>query len=220
MRLVEALRAFLDFLMSGRAGPTPVPAPPVAIPVTTPGMQGEATKVTPKPDRFLACHAVTAHHEGGWSDHPADPGGATMFGITIGTLSDWRGQPVTPAEVRALTKAEALAIYRSRYWAAVRADDLFAGLDLAVYDWAVNAGPGRAVRGLQGLLDVPVDGGIGPVTLAAVRAVHPSNRRHLVGALCDARLAHLRGLATWETFRRGWTERVNDVRAKALAAVR
>lgn len=164
--------------------------------------------------RFALALNFTAREEGGWSDHPDDPGGATNHGITIATLAAWRGQPVTKADVRALTTDEARAIYRANYWNPVRGDDLPHGLDLAMFDWGVNAGPGRAVRGLQRIVGVSADGAMGPMTLGAVRQRHCAT---LINALCDARLAHLRGLDTWPTFGRGWSGRVARVRAAALA---
>ncbi|KAF0227838.1 MAG: hypothetical protein FD175_2544 [Beijerinckiaceae bacterium] len=151
-------------------------------------------------------------HEGGYSDHPNDPGGATMMGITQKTLSDWRGQGVTKAEVRALARPEVAAIYRARYWNAVRADDLPAGLDLAVFDFAVNSGPLRAIRMLQRVLGVVVDGLIGPITLTAARACPVAET---ITQLCNARLDFLRGLSTFPVFGRGWTRRIRDVEATA-----
>lgn len=151
-------------------------------------------------------------HEGGYSDHPNDPGGATMMGITQKTLSDWRGQGVTKAEVRALARPEVAAIYRARYWNAVRADDLPAGLDLAVFDFAVNSGPLRAIRMLQRVLDVTVDGLLGPATLAAA---HARPATETVTALCAARLDFLGKLSTFPVFGRGWTRRIRDVEANA-----
>lgn len=151
--------------------------------------------------------------EGGYSDHPDDPGGATMMGITQATLAAWRGMPVTGADVRALARNEAAAIYRARYWNAVRGDDLPAGLDLAVFDFAVNSGASRAIRALQRALGVAVDGLIGPETLAAARA-RPAPET--VRTLCAGRLAFLERLSTFAIFGRGWTRRVREIEAAAL----
>lgn len=164
--------------------------------------------------RFAACLAEVLRHEGGYVDHPADPGGATNLGITLATLSDWRGRPVTKQEVRDLTVAEAGAIYHARYWQPIRGDALPPGIDLAVFDWAVNSGPARAARGLQSVLGVAQDGEIGPVTLAALaRAPGPVT---VITDLCDARMRFLRGLAGWPTFGKGWTRRVGEVEEAAL----
>lgn len=163
---------------------------------------------------FESCMAITATWEGGWSDHPEDNGGATMYGITIGTLRAWRSKPVTKDDVRRLTKAEALEIYKAWYWQPVRGDDLPFGLDLVAFDCAVNSGPSRGARFLQGALGVAADGMVGPATVAAARAADPVKT---INKACDDRLGWLRGLDDWPHFGRGWTNRVEDIRAKALA---
>ncbi|KMO34766.1 hypothetical protein VQ02_18595 [Methylobacterium variabile] len=155
-------------------------------------------------------------HEGGYVDHPADPGGATNLGVTIGTLSTVLGRAATKAEVRALTVAKVAPIYRQRYWDAIEGDELPAGLDYAVFDWAVNSGPARAAMALQRLVGVADDGKIGPITLKAV-AGH--DRQKLIGSLCDARLTFLEALSTWPTFGKGWSSRVAGVRKDALAMI-
>lgn len=152
-------------------------------------------------------------HEGGYSDHPEDPGGATMMGITRATLSNWRGQPVSSDDVRALTRTEAAEIYRARYWDPVYGDQLPHGLDLAVFDFAVNSGPSRAVSSLQHLLNVTPDGIMGPETL---RAAGASEVGVQITALCASRIAFLRQLRTFATFGRGWMLRVRDVEKTAL----
>lgn len=191
---------------STRVAEGPKPAEPVSGAYTLP--------VLPASARFAACLAEVLRHEGGYVDHPNDPGGATNLGITRATLSDWRGRPVTKSEVRALTVAEASAIYRARYWDPVRGDALPPGVDLAVFDFAVNSGPGRAARTLQQVLGVTQDGAIGPITLAAIaRAPGPVT---IIMDLCDARMRFLRGLGTWPTFGRGWTRRVAEVEAAAM----
>ena len=96
--------------------------------------------------------------EGGYVDHPADPGGATNKGITIQTLAQWRGHAVTKDDVRNLSIKEAGEMYHARYWQAVHADDLPAGLDLAMFDYAVNSGPARAIKTLQQALGLTPDG--------------------------------------------------------------
>lgn len=167
--------------------------------------------------RFSRCVAEVLKHEGGFVHHPRDPGGATNRGITLATLADWRGRTVTPADVQAMTEAEAREIYRARYWNAVQGDHLPAGVDLAVFDLAVNSGVGRAARMLQRQLGVAEDGAIGPRTLAAVGRVNASR---LAGDLCRARLAFLRGLSTWDVFGEGWERRVADVQRAALEMAR
>lgn len=169
--------------------------------------------------RFQACLAHVLRHEGGYVDHPADPGGATNMGITHKTLARWR--QVSPwwnlpkEAVRTLTHGEAGLIYRAQYWTACRADDLPAGIDLAVFDYAVNSGPDRAIRALQAELGVAVDGRVGPLTVGAAQG---ANARSVIEAVCDRRLGFLKALKTFPTFGRGWTSRVAAVRAASLAA--
>jgi lysozyme family protein len=163
--------------------------------------------------RFEKAIEIVLQHEGGFVHHPRDPGGATKFGITRETLSRARGRPVSIEDVRELTRAEAVAIYRWLYWDVVLADELPPGLDLAVFDLAVNSGPGRAVRMLQNVLGVTVDGIVGPETLKAAWQADPTKTiRHLT----RARLGFLGRLAAWPVFGRGWRRRVLAVEQGAL----
>ncbi|MDJ1159017.1 glycosyl hydrolase 108 family protein [Chelatococcus sp. SYSU_G07232] len=163
---------------------------------------------------FERAMALVFALEGGFVNHPLDPGGTTNMGITRATLARARGRPVAVAEVMALTRAEAEAIYHRFYWRTIRADELPAGVDLALFDCAVHSGPKAAVRLLQRVLAVPADGLPGPVTLAAVARADPQG---LVRALAAARLSFLARLSVFATFGRGWTRRVRRVEREALA---
>ena len=169
------------------------------------------------PTSFRAALALVLRHEGGFADHPLDPGGPTKFGITRATLARWRGRAVGAAEVRSLGAAEAGAIYRRLYWEPVGGDGLPAGVDLAVFDFAVNAGPTRAARTLQAVLGCAADGIVGPATLAAAQAAPAP---HTIRGLTRARLDHLAGLRTWPVFGRGWRRRVVEVEEAALRRAR
>lgn len=161
-----------------------------------------------KPDRFAVCLNFVLIREGGFVNHPADPGGATNKGITLRTLEEWRGKPCTVSDVAALTINEAGAIYRARYWNPIQGDKLPAGLDLAVFDAAVNSGPGQAAKWLQRAVGVTADGAIGPKTLAAVAAKDPVM---VAQRVCELRLAFLQSLSTWPVFGKGWARRVKEV---------
>lgn len=156
-------------------------------------------------------------HEGGYVDHPLDPGGATNLGITRKTLAAWRGiRPwwkLPKSEVRALTRREAGRIYRARYWDSVCSDKLPAGVDYAVFDFAVNSGVARAAKALQRAVGAKLDGIVGPMTLAAVARHHPKT---VIRRLVARRMSFLQRLRSWKTFGRGWTSRVNGVLAGAL----
>lgn len=183
---------------------SPAPLRPVSL--LSAGRAGE--------DRFDACLDLVLKAEGGFVNHPADPGGATNLGITLRTLSEFREEEVTVEDVRALSRTEAREIYRARYWTPMRCAELPAGVDLMVFDFGVNAGPGRSVKLLQRSLGVAADGSIGPITLAAARACRAPE---LIGRLAEGRLAYYRGLATFPSFGRGWTRRVDHTRQAALA---
>jgi lysozyme family protein len=164
-------------------------------------------------DNFERCLAEVLKHEGGWSDHPVDPGGATMKGVTIGTFAQFKGRKVTKAELRAISDADLRTIYRRKYWDVVRGDDLPAGLDLVAFDAAVNSGPSRGARWLQQALGVTADGKIGPATVEASRRAAPAS---IIMSACAIRMDFLRGLKTWGTFGKGWARRVQSVERVAI----
>ena len=155
-------------------------------------------------------------HEGGYSNHPSDPGGPTNRGITIHDARAYWKTQATAADVRSMPVEVAKDIYRSKYWDAMRCDDLPAGVDYAVFDYGVNSGIGRAVRVLQRLVGTDVDGEIGPNTIAATARTAAVK---LINQICDERLAFLQGLETWGVFGKGWGRRVREVRVAALAMV-
>ncbi|MCC0809556.1 hypothetical protein FPV16_25735 [Methylobacterium sp. W2] len=153
-------------------------------------------------------------HEGGYVDHPSDPGGATNLGVTIGTLSSWLKRPATKADVKALTRATVAPIYRKNYWDVLRCDEMPAGVDYAVFDFGVNSGPKRAAMALQRAIGVADDGIIGKVTIANI-ATRPVDQ--IIERLMADRMTFLRRLSTWQTFGKGWTSRCDGVLREALA---
>lgn len=162
---------------------------------------------------FDACMAEVFRHEGGFVNHPRDPGGATNLGVTHATLRAWRGRPVSVEDVRNLSRDEAKAIYRARYWDAVRGDELPVGLDLVTFDPAVNSGPARGARWLQKALGVTADGRVGPITVDAAQQAAPVAT---IKDACKRRMGFLRGLRTWDAFGRGWSRRVASVEAVSV----
>lgn len=172
----------------------------------------EAMHGRENPDRFAHALSHVLIHEGGYVNHPRDPGGATNKGVTQRVYDDWRRkQGKSPRSVRDIEASEIGAIYRREYWDKVRGDDLPAGVDYAVFDFAVNSGVSRATKYLQAVVGVAQDGVIGPATLAAVAA----SPRHVVEAIMDKRVAFLKGLETFPTFGRGWMARCDGVRRLA-----
>ncbi len=164
-------------------------------------------------DRFATCLPRILVHEGGWVDDPRDPGGATMKGVTIAVFAAFKGRAVSKPELRAISDADLAAIYRKKYWDAAHCGQLPAGVDYAVFDYAVNSGPGRAVRALQAAAGVSADGSIGPNTLAAVGAHSATD---LINGIASRREAFYRSLATFQTFGVGWMRRLREVTATAL----
>jgi lysozyme family protein len=156
-------------------------------------------------DKSLAAILV---HEGGFVNHPKDPGGMTNLGCTKTTWEEHCGHPVDEKTMRGLTPSDVGPLYRKKYWNKVCGDDLPTGVDYVVFDAAINSGPGRAAKWLQACVGVEPDGGIGPKTLAAVRACNP---KQLIEDYTKRRLSFLMDLPTWDTFGRGWTRRVNEV---------
>src|SRR3984893_4040752 len=98
------------------------------------------------------CLARLLVHEGGYTNHPSDPGGPTNFGITIHDYRAYKKPNATAADGGARSLFDAKDIYRTKYWGAMRCDDLAAGLDYAVFDYGVNSGVGRAARVMRRLL--------------------------------------------------------------------
>ena len=164
--------------------------------------------------------ALILRHEGGYVDHPRDPGGCTHMGITLGTYRAHLDPGATCNDLRAMTRATAERVYRDSYWSAVNADHLPPGVDLCVFDMGVNAGPRRAVRLLQQVLGGAQDGVVGPLTLAA--AWRHDDRLMLAALVSDyahARMRYYRGLSTWDVFGRGWTARVKATEREAQRLV-
>lgn len=163
---------------------------------------------------FDRCVGIVLHEEGGFVNNPRDPGGATNMGITLATLRAWRGKPTTVDDVRSLTPAEATAIYRANYWAAVRGNDLPSGVDLTVFDCAVTSGPREAVRILQRSAGAVDDGALGPKTLSSVIA---ADREMLLRRYADEHYDFIKTLPTFATFGAGWVSRIHRVLAFSLA---
>jgi lysozyme family protein len=172
---------------------------------------------------FAKSMPLILRYEGGYSNHPKDPGGVTLEGIIQRVYDGYRDRkglkrrPLTAA-LRGTTewKAERDDIYRTQYWTAIRADELPAGIDLAMFDSAVNSGPFQAAKWLQRALRMDdVDGHIGEATLAAVKN-HPDHDA-LIANICARRLGMLQHLTTWATFGNGWAARVANVKQIAQA---
>lgn len=156
------------------------------------------------------CLPLTLAYEGGWSNHPLDPGKATMRGVTQAVYDDWCAMHgLATQSVRYISDGELTQIYQWRYWDAARCGSLPLGVDYALFDFAVNSGVRRSVQLLQRVLAIKDDGAMGPITIAAaVGYCRLHDAAKLSDALCSARMTFLRGLPTFATFGKGWKARV------------
>lgn len=150
-------------------------------------------------------------YEGGKVDDPRDPGGRTAFGVTQNTYNAWRKKQNLPTvDVFTISQNEVAAIYRQEYWDRIRGDDLPAGVDFAVFDFAVNSGVSKAAKTLQSVVGVTQDGVIGPATIQAAKD-------YVAMAVTNKRLAFMQSLSIWSTFGKGWSARIADVKNQILA---
>ena len=164
---------------------------------------------------FDRCLALLLKHEGGFSNHSQDPGGMTNLGVTARVWEEWVMHPVDEKQMRALTPELVAPLYRKKYWDACRANDLISGLDYCVFDVAVNSGVGRSIKFLQSCVGAIPDGGFGPATLAAVKDAEKDPAK-LIEYYCAKRLEFLQSLYTFQTFGKGWSKRVAEVKEVAL----
>jgi len=159
------------------------------------------------------CLETILHHEGGYVNHPEDPGGETNLGVTKRVYEEFGGTK----DMKDLTVEDVEPIYKKNYWDRVKADQLPSGLDLCVFDFGVNAGTGRSAKFLQGMVGAGQDGAIGPATLAKVNEF--VSMEGVEGAIAEfqhRRQGYYEGLKTFATFGRGWTRRVTETTELAL----
>lgn len=167
-------------------------------------------------ENYNKCLELILHHEGGYVNHPKDPGGETNLGVTKRVYEEWGGTK----EMVDLTVEDVAPIYEKNYWGRVKGDDLPSGLDLCVFDFAVNAGPGRAAKYLQSMIGTTVDGGIGPNTLRAVgNYIESEGTAAAIQNYQAKRQEYYESLSTFETFGRGWTRRVDETTKEAIALI-
>ena len=153
------------------------------------------------------CLETILHHEGGYVNHPKDPGGETNLGVTKRVYEEHGGTK----DMKDLTVEDVAPIYKKGYWDKMKGDELPSGLDLCVFDFGVNAGPGRAAKYLQTMIGSTPDGGIGPMTLKAVSEyVEEHGLVKSIENYQDARQSYYEKLSTFDTFGRGWTRRVDE----------
>jgi lysozyme family protein len=163
-------------------------------------------------DNFDECLKMLLHHEGGYVNHPKDPGGETNLGVTKRVYEKWGGTK----DMKDLTVEDVAPIYKKEYWDRCKCDDLEAGVDWAVFDWAVNSGTGRAAKAIQKICGATQDGAIGPKTLALIGT---QNTQYVVEEFGKIRQQFYESLKTFDTFGKGWTRRNKETTEKALEMI-
>lgn len=167
-------------------------------------------------NNWIKCLETILHHEGGYVNHPKDPGGETNLGVTKRVYEEFGGTK----DMKDLTREDVEPIYKKNYWDRLKGDDLPAGLDLCVFDFGVNAGTGRAAKYLQSLIGTTPDGGIGPNTLAKVSEyVKENGLKNTIENYSKARQEYYESLSTFDTFGKGWTRRVKETEELALEMI-
>lgn len=162
---------------------------------------------------WIKCLETILHHEGGYVNHPKDPGGETNLGVTKRVYEDFGGTK----DMKELTREDVEPIYKKNYWDRVKGDHLPAGLDLCVFDFGVNAGTGRAAKFLQKMIGTTPDGGIGPMTLKSLESYVATNGiENTIKRYQAGRQAYYESLSTFATFGRGWTRRNQETTKLAL----
>ena len=155
-------------------------------------------------ENFVTSLETVLKHEGGYVDHPKDPGGRTNMGITQAVYENYLNRTVTEEEMKNIKIGDVRIIYKENYWDKVKGDDLPSGVDFCVFDWAVNSGVSRASKAFQKIIGAKADGVIGPNTL---KAVESPDSEVIIQQLTEAREDFYKRLSTFDTFGKGWLNR-------------
>ena len=167
-------------------------------------------------ENYVTCLEMILHHEGGYVNHPKDPGGETNLGVTKRVYEDFGGTK----DMKDLVREDVAPIYKKNYWDRVKGDQLPNGLDLVVFDFGVNAGTGRSAKYLQRMIGTVADGGIGPNTLRALgNYIEEVGTEGAIKNFQSKRQEYYESLSTFETFGRGWTRRVDETTEAALGMI-
>jgi lysozyme family protein len=167
-------------------------------------------------ENWQECLETILHHEGGYVNHPKDPGGETNLGVTKRVYEEFGGTK----DMRDLTVEDVEPIYKKNYWDRIKADELPSGLDLAVFDWAVNSGTGRAAKKLQSMIGTVADGGIGPNTLRTLNDyIDEHGLETTIENYAKVRQDFYESLSIFEDFGRGWTRRNKETKEKAISMI-
>ena len=163
--------------------------------------------------------------EGGYVNHPKDPGGATNQGITQRTYNSYRRlHKKGEQDVKDITQEEIKEIYQKYYMAPIYFDKLPAGIDYSMLDYSVNSGPYRAIKTAQKLVKTAKDGIMGPVTLKAIQDLEDKlwnqfDPRKFVVLYNRYRLEFLKGLKSFKDFGKGWGNRLDKVEKNSIKLI-
>ena len=170
-------------------------------------------------ENYDHCLGLILHHEGGYVNHPKDPGGETNKGVTKRVYENWCiEQDLFQKDMKDLKISDVAPIYKQNYWDRCKCDSLPDGVDLCVFDFGVNAGTGRGARFLQKCVGAVADGAIGPNTLRQVDEWVNTfkSTEDLITDYSDRRRNYYKRLKTFSTFGKGWLRRVEETELEAL----
>ena len=164
-------------------------------------------------ENFDKCLKMLLAHEGGFVNHPEDPGGITNLGVTKKVYDEWIGRESTEQEMRDLTPDDVAPIYKKNYWDRIKGDSLPSGIDWCLLDWCVNSGKSRPSKAVQRAVGATQDGSIGSQTIGLIMEKDPE---FIINYVYGVRQDFYKGLKTFETFGRGWTRRNKETLHQAL----
>ena len=167
-------------------------------------------------ENFDKCLKMLLSHEGGFVNHPEDPGGITNLGVTKKVYDEWIGRESTEQEMRDLTPDDVAPIYKKNYWDRIKGDSLPSGIDWCLMDWTVNSGKSRPSKAVQRAVGATQDGSIGSQTIGLIMEKDPEE---IINYVYGVRQDFYKGLKTFETFGRGWTRRNKETLHQALEMI-
>lgn len=174
-------------------------------------------------ENYQDAYRLIRASEGGYSNRSkeADPGGATMYGVTQATYNAYRTRKgLTMQPVRGISEEETAEIYYDQYARHVSFNKLPSGVDYMMFDFAIHSGAGQAKKQLQKFLGVNADGVLGMQTMAALEKRYSKSPTQFIAAFADHRLTFLQTLRNWKHNKNGWTNRINHVRKHAMRMIK
>lgn len=166
---------------------------------------------------FKECLDLVLKSEGGFVNHPSDPGGMTNLGVTKRVWQEYTGHEADEKEMRSLTPEKVAPLYEQRYWRPTYCEVLPRGLSFLIFSMGINAGTGRSVKLLQSCIGCVADGVIGPKTMELIKSADVTD---LIKRFSEARRNYYKSLKTFDVFGKGWLARVDREEAEALNMIK